>query len=97
MELQTVKCDKCNAKFNISEKSIKRHMLSKEKKIEETYFFCPKCKHKYVITITDEEIRRTIQDCKAIEQQIIGLINIKKKMLSRAKEKSLELEKEWKQ
>ena len=105
-EYKNIICDVegCKHQFNLSDKDIKKHWLDKDESIEETYFICPKCKHKYVISITDNEIRESIIACAGIENEIrtlsdavTSLINNKNKILNIVKKKSLELEKQWKQ
>lgn len=95
--MQEVFCDDCEHKFKIDEKSIKKVWLNKEKGIEEKHFCCPKCKKKYVISITDEEVRNIIEDCIVIDKSVQQLLNRKQGMIPRAKGKSLELELRWKQ
>ncbi|KIL06605.1 hypothetical protein SR42_15810 [Clostridium botulinum] len=99
---QKVICDKCQKEFNLSEKNVKKHWINKDNQIEETYFICPKCKHKYVISITDADVRNIIKSCKGIESEIrklsdsvTKLLKNRDAILSVAKKKSLELEKQW--
>ena len=94
---QKVVCDECSKEFNLSEKNIKKHYLEKDKAIEETYFMCPKCKHKYVISVTDEEVINLMNNSMLISMKANDLLKISKDMMKKAREKSLELEKQWKQ
>ena len=79
----------------LTEKNYKKRWLDKDKTIEESYFNCPKCKKKYTVCITDEEIRRTMEDCKVIEHSVKQLLDHKQKMLKRVKKKAMEIEKRW--
>lgn len=52
-------CDKCNKEFTLKLKKTTKDDL------EITYIKCPKCKEKYIVSVTDEELRKDIN--KAIE------------------------------
>ncbi|MCQ2014658.1 hypothetical protein ACQR2L_13735 [Clostridium butyricum] len=94
---QKVICDECKKEFKLSDKNVKKHWLDKEKQIEETYFDCPKCKHRYTISVTDAEVRQAIETATTIELTVKPLIEHKETIIKKAKKKSLELEKQWKQ
>ncbi len=104
MQEQIMKCDFCNKQFKMSDKKIKREWLDEEKTIQETYFKCPKCNHKYIISITDEDIRETMKECLRIDNEVRNLsdsvtklVKLKDSMVSRAGKKEKELNKQWKQ
>lgn len=56
-----MKCDFCNAEFELSEDSIIERVVSEEKDIREVFFDCPECNHHYKIAITDPEMRKAIE------------------------------------
>lgn len=52
-------CDECGKEFSIDELSIEESTLTKRGKAERVivqYFRCPSCKHKYIVTVFDDDI-----------------------------------------
>lgn len=56
-------CDKCGWKWNITNTRIKK---KREGEQEITWFSCPKCGEKYIVSVTDETIRNNIQRIRAM-------------------------------
>ncbi|RHW37309.1 hypothetical protein D1B31_16210 [Neobacillus notoginsengisoli] len=58
-------CDHCGKVFNVKMKT-KHH----PKKVIETYFKCPHCKHNYTCFATNPDIRKMQEDIKPIKNNI---------------------------
>lgn len=67
VQYEKVKCDKCNHKFRLKSKIIKRANVIKD--IEKHYFLCPKCKHQYVIVYKNQEFKENLKQIEIIESQ----------------------------
>lgn len=58
-------CDKCGRKF-----TIKLH--TKEKgNLQIAYFKCPKCYEEYIVTVTDEELRKNIKEAASLRYKML--------------------------
>lgn len=62
-------CDDCKKKFTIKKKNIKTEKLFN--KVERTYFCCPKCGKKYVISYVDKEIKENIKRFKNLKGELL--------------------------
>ena len=60
-------CDECKHDFNIKLRTKTHNYTTKE-----TYFICPNCKHKYIVSILNP-------DCKRLQNQINKLRQTKNK------------------
>ena len=49
-----MKCNHCEADFNLSSDLIFEETISQENEIREKYFICPVCKHHYYVLVTDK-------------------------------------------
>lgn len=57
-------CNNCGYRFEIGTKT-KRIAQNKEHgRVEKTYFTCPKCKHEYIVIMTDNKSRALIRQRK---------------------------------
>lgn len=58
-------CDKCGRKF-----TIKLH--TKEKgNLQIAYFKCPKCYEEYIVTVTDEELRKNMKKAASLRYKML--------------------------
>ncbi|WP_297991489.1 hypothetical protein [uncultured Clostridium sp.] len=64
-----VLCDDCKKEFTIKKKNIKTEKLFN--KVERTYFCCPKCDKKYLISYVDKEKKENIKSLKELKGKII--------------------------
>lgn len=62
-------CDDCKKEFTIKKKNIKTEKLFN--KVERTYFCCPKCGKKYVISYVDKEIKENIKRLKGLKGKLL--------------------------
>ncbi len=62
-----MKCNHCEADFNLSSDLIFEETISQENEIREKYFICPVCKHHYYVLVTDKEMRKAIERRKIIQ------------------------------
>lgn len=62
-------CDDCKKEFTIKKKNIKTEKLFN--KVERTYFCCPKCGKKYVISYVDKEIKENIKRFKNLKGELL--------------------------
>lgn len=58
-------CDGCKKEFTIKKKSIRSEKVFDI--VERTFFCCPKCRKKYVISYADKEIKDNIKRLKLIK------------------------------
>lgn len=65
-----VSCDKCKEEF---EAELKIKKLSDG--IEENYFKCPECGHKYIAFVTDKKVRKEQQQIRQMYQELKGIKN----------------------
>lgn len=61
-------CDKCRFKFKLKPKNI--HTESVTEKVERSYFKCPKCREKYIISYSDDEMKENISRMKELQLEI---------------------------
>lgn len=62
-------CNDCKKEFAIKKKNIKTEKLFN--KVERTYFCCPKCGKKYVISYVDKEIKENIKMLKGLKGKLL--------------------------
>ncbi|MEN8075729.1 hypothetical protein ABFP60_02140 [Clostridioides difficile] len=62
-------CDQCKNEFTLKKKLVKREKLFDA--VERTYFCCPKCKKKYVISYVDKEIKENIKRLKNLKGEFL--------------------------
>ena len=78
-----IMCDECEAVFKSSRIKIRKKKITKQ--IIQYYYTCPKCKHKFVISYEDDEIRENIKRIKELDKEAINItdnneiVNIMKK------------------
>ena len=65
-------CDKCNKEFTLKLKKTTKDDL------EITYIKCPKCKEKYIVSVTDEELRKNIEKAKELRKKMLSSSEYKK-------------------
>lgn len=74
-------CDDCKKDFVVKKKLIKSEKLFNS--VERTYFCCPKCRKRYVISYVDKEIKENIKRLKCLRGEYlrkeINLKNYEKK------------------
>ena len=59
-----VYCDECGHEFDFSSIKIKSKWI--DKGIEKKYYNCPKCNNEFIIVITNLEIRKLMEQYKAL-------------------------------
>nr|DAK82259.1 MAG TPA: hypothetical protein [Caudoviricetes sp.] len=62
-------CDDCKKEFVVKKKIIKSEKLFDT--VERTYFCCPKCRKKYVISYVDKEIKGNIKRIKNLKGELL--------------------------
>ena len=62
-------CDDCKKEFVVKKKIIKSEKLFDT--VERTYFCCPKCRKKYVISYVDKEIKENIKRIKNLKGEFL--------------------------
>ena len=62
-------CDDCKKEFVVKKKIIKSEKLFDT--VERTYFCCPKCRKKYVISYVDKEIKENIKRIKNLKGELL--------------------------
>ena len=62
-------CDDCKKDFVVKKKFIKSEKLFDT--VERTYFCCPKCRKKYVISYVDKEIKENIKRIKNLKGELL--------------------------
>jgi hypothetical protein len=62
-------CDDCKKEFVVKKKIIKSEKLFDT--VERTYFCCPKCRKKYVISYVDKEIKENIKRLKNLKGEFL--------------------------
>ena len=62
-------CDDCKKDFVVKKKFIKSEKLFDT--VERTYFCCPKCRKKYVISYVDKEIKENIKRIKNLKGEFL--------------------------
>lgn len=78
-----IMCDECETVFKSSKIKIRKKKITKQ--IIQYYYTCPKCKHKFVISYEDDEIRENIKRIKELDKEAINItdnneiVNIMKK------------------
>ena len=60
-------CDDCKKDFVVKKKLIKSEKLFNS--VERTYFCCPKCRKRYVISYVDKEIKENIKRLKCLRSE----------------------------
>lgn len=74
-------CEDCKKDFVVKKKLIKSEKLFNS--VERTYFCCPKCRKRYVISYVDKEIKENIKRLKCLRGEYlrkeINLKNYEKK------------------
>ena len=78
-----ITCDECEAVFKSSRIKIRKKKITKQ--IIQYYYTCPKCKHKFVISYEDNEIRENIKRIKELDREAASatdnneIVNLMKK------------------
>lgn len=62
-------CDDCKKDFVVKKKLIKSENLFNS--VERTYFCCPKCRKRYVISYVDKEIKENIKNLKELKGKLL--------------------------
>ena len=62
-------CDDCKKEFVVKKKIIKSEKLFDT--VERTYFCCPKCRKRYVISYVDKEIKENIKRLKNLKGEFL--------------------------
>lgn len=62
-------CDDCKKDFVVKKKLIKSEKLFNS--VERTYFCCPKCRKRYVISYVDKEIKENIKRLKCLRGEYL--------------------------
>ena len=83
MKKQIVTCDRCSKDFKINMK-----VLANDGDIIVEGFRCPKCHKEYIVTVTDTELRKSIEEVKRLNKSIgemIGKADVQRIMTLRKK------------
>ena len=83
MKKQIVTCDRCSKDFKINIK-----VLANDGDIIVEGFRCPKCHKEYIVTVTDTELRKSIEEVKRLNKSIgemIGKADVQRIMTLRKK------------
>ena len=78
-----IMCDECEAVFKSSRIKIRKKKITKQ--IIQYYYTCTKCKHKFVISYEDDEIRENIKRIKELDREAASatdnneIVNLMKK------------------
>ena len=78
-----IQCNECGAIFKSSRIKIRKKKITKQ--IIQYYYTCPKCKHKFVISYEDDEIRENIKRIKELDREAANatdnneIVNLMKK------------------
>ena len=78
-----IMCDECEVVFKSSRIKIRKKKITKQ--IIQYYYTCPKCKHKFVISYEDDEIRDNIKRIKEHDREAANatdnneIVNLMKK------------------
>jgi hypothetical protein len=67
--IMKVICNDCKKEFAIKKKNIKTEKLFNT--VERTYFCCPKCNKKYVISYVDKEIKKNNKRFKNLKGEFL--------------------------
>lgn len=70
MKKQIVTCDRCSKDFKINMK-----VLANDGDIIVEGFRCPKCHKEYIVTVTDTELRKSIEEVKRLNLSIGEMID----------------------
>lgn len=62
-------CEDCKKDFVVKKKLIKSEKLFNS--VERTYFCCPKCRKRYVISYVDKEIKENIKRLKCLRGEYL--------------------------
>ena len=68
-----IMCDECEAVFKSNRIKIRKKKITKQ--IIQYYYTCPKCKHKFVISYEDDEIRENIKRIKELDREAASATN----------------------
>lgn len=72
----TIKCDKCNHEFNLSNDDIKNNAIIVNKRnMQVTYFCCKECGMIYIILLRDYTYTKLENELIAVKQRINNCLN----------------------
>lgn len=63
-------CDECKKTFKANKIKLKTENITDE--IKRIYYYCPKCKYKYVVGFKDKEIEENIERIKELDREAIN-------------------------
>jgi NAD-dependent SIR2 family protein deacetylase len=66
-----VTCDECKKQFKLKPKRIEKEKVVEG--IDRTFFKCPYCKRKYVVTYEDGEFKQNISDMKVLREEMANV------------------------
>lgn len=92
--IMNIICDECHQKFISKQIKIEEEWLDDNKTIVRQYYLCPICKHKYVIAVMDEEVRKLIEQYRAYckKQRVLNKKSVVASKLNEKKIKELKKE-----
>lgn len=89
-----ITCDYCNQDFKLSKIKLKERKITKE--ISKLSYKCPKCKHEYIVSYRDNEVRENIKRIKSLSYELANGDRTATLKIQNLKERNLELSNRYK-
>lgn len=87
-------CDNCNKEFKLTKIKLKEKKVTNE--ISKIYYKCPKCKHEYIVSYKDKEVRENIEVIKMLSYELINGDRTAVLKIQNLKDRNLELSNRYK-